>query len=85
MIDDGGCLLFLDRKDGHSVFLRFSGYDRSTTTFGFIGTFAGVCSRNKNGNNGWMFWFLTGSSEYKIRGDIYQSDAHQLRCIQEQK
>ena len=85
MIDDGGCLLFFDRKDGHSVFLRFSGYDRSTTTFGFIGTFAGVCSRNKNGNNGWMFWFLTGSSEYKIRGDIYQSDAHQLRCIQEQK
>lgn len=23
MTDDGGCLLFFDRKDGHSVFLRF--------------------------------------------------------------
>ena len=23
--------------------------------------------------------------EYKIRGDIYSSDAHQLRCIQEQE
>ena len=85
MTDDGGCLLFFDRKDGHSVFLRFSGYDRSTTTFGFIGTFAGLYSRNKNGNNGWMFWFLINNGEYKIRGDIYSSDAHQLRCIQEQE
>ncbi|WP_303209071.1 DUF4906 domain-containing protein [Bacteroides oleiciplenus] len=85
MEDDGGCLLYFDQQNGRSVYLRFSGYGRTTTSFDFIGTFAGLCSRNRNGNNGWMFWFYTKNSEYKIRGDIWPNDAHQLRCIQEQK
>lgn len=64
MTDDGGCLLFLTGRTDIQ-FSPFSGYDRSTTTFGFIGTFAGLYSRNKNGNNGWMFWFLINNGEYK--------------------
>ena len=65
MTDDGGCLLFLTGRTDIQFFSVFQDMTEVRPLLVLSGTFAGLYSRNKNGNNGWMFWFLINNGNIK--------------------
>lgn len=84
--EDGGILgYFENKKNGHQVYLRFTGYTGGEG-FVFIGQWLGYWTSTKATiftaklNNNLISW-----AHYYIGPDWYEQDAHSVRCIQERE
>ena len=83
---DGGYLVYYEAQgSGHTSYFRFTGYGRYFNTFVQIGSLCTIwsCIQN-NTTQGYAAARLDVSSTYES-SSMYKTDAHTIRCIQEQK
>jgi len=83
---DGGYLVYYEALgSGHSSYFRFTGYGRYFDTFVSIGSLCTVWSCTSQSNtNGFVAARLDITTGDFLSTSMYKSDAHTIRCIQEQ-
>ena len=88
---DGGFLVYYDSAGENTTYFRLTGYQEKATEFNYIGRQGNVwCKEHSGGKNCTMLCInpagLSGDKRgYSVSGGWYSTDAHNVRCIQEEE
>ena len=88
--DDGGYILYYEAQGlGNTTYYRMTGYRVRPETFSYIGQWGFVWTREQGGSNHQSYSFnvikFNSDMGVNMRSGMEKTDAHVIRCIQEQE
>ena len=81
--DNGGYLITYDDKN-NQTYIRMAGYFRTENAFQFVGQQANIWTNNYKYSFNYGYRVNGSYTCYAVSSGWYTSDAHSVRCIQEQ-